>query len=149
MFIYRNGRFCVGATSFALPSECVIDTLLPVDSHNGLIIKPVNHKFQICIDFSPDTLGAFGGLKNLVKDWLKPAEIVREEYSCGTGWSVSYGNNGHGYHDLRFDMSTPFADEEGRLLKTFELLTCVKSEEEVRSAIESGFFMELVSSLEL
>ena len=149
MFIYRNGRFFVGATSFALPHECLIDTLMPVDTHNGLIIKPIHQEFEISIDFSPDSLGAFGGLSNLVKGWSTPVDIVREEYACGVGWSICYENHGGVYHDLRFDISEPFPDEEGRLLQTCELLTYVKSEEAIRSVIKSGFFMELVSSLEL
>ena len=38
MFIYRNGRFSLGSASFALPDSCIVDTSLPLDSHNGLVM---------------------------------------------------------------------------------------------------------------
>ena len=149
MFIYKSGRFHFGSTSFALPKECLVDTVTPIESHHGILIKPLNQSFQIYIDYYPGDKDAIGSITELIDGWSKATGFKREDFACGTGWSTFYGNEINSFYEVRFDMKTPTHDEKGRMLRTLTVEIKAETMDKVRTAVQSALFKELLESIEL
>ena len=111
MFTYKNGRFHLGSSSFALPENCFVDTKLPLESSNGMLIKPLDQSFQIYLD------GWITGRNNrcgLDRDnWAVPVQVFEKQFKCGTGYILQQVDSNSVFYNIHFPMSEDYIDEKG------------------------------------
>lgn len=147
MFLYRNGRLCFGSASFVLPDDCFVDTSLPVDSHNGFVIQPIDQSFKINLDFDVRGLEPCCGLKGQAENWSGDVEIREETLPCGIGWSAILSFENRCYRELCIPMREGVTDEYGNTLNEMSVQIVAGSVEEAVAATRHRVFLELVNSI--
>ena len=149
MFTYKDGRFHLGSSSFALPDNCLVDVLLPLDSHNGFIISPLELSFQIYLDYWTSGHESKCGLERTVCEWVRPYKIREERLPCGIGWSLEYSDGHHFYHELYLPMKNAFLDDKGNVLNALGLDLTAETPGDLENALQNRVYLELLSSVQL
>lgn len=147
MFLYRNGRLCLGSASFVLPDDCFVDTSLPVDSHNGFVIQPTDQSFKIYLDFDVRGLEPCCGLKGQAESWSGEVEVKEETLPCGAGWSAVFAHENRCYRELCIPMSGGVTDEYGNTLNVLSVQIVAGSADEAMAAVSHRVFQDLVNSI--
>ena len=147
MFIYRNGRFSLGSASFALPDSCIVDTSLPLDSHNGLVIKPLDQSFKIYPDFDTKGNEPCCGLQRQAENWNGNVEVREEMLPCGIGWTATFAYEKKCYRELCIPLSEGVTDEDGNTLNELDVQVITATESESQAAVKHRVYTELVNSI--
>ena len=145
MFVYKDGRFHLGKTSFALPKECIVDTLPLVESHNGFIIMPIDRSFRICVDFDMRGNEPYCGIK---EDYAS-TEAVEEHLPFGVGWSIVMDYHKYCCRELCIPTHDEVLDEDGHLLNELDIHIFAENMERIEKAINSGIYKEFMNSISL
>ena len=149
MFTYKYGRFHLGSSSFALPDNCLVDVLLPLDSHNGFLIRPLDHSFQIYLDYWTTGQENRCGLDIMVKEWTRPYNIRMEQYLCGTGWSIEYRDDRHFYRDLYLPMRESYLDDKENALNALGIDLSADTKDDLERAMQNRIYKDLLQSIVL
>lgn len=147
MFIYRNGRFSLGSASFALPDSCIVDTSLPLDSHNGMAIKPLDQSFKIYLDFDTKGNEPCCGLQRQAENWNGNVEVREEMLPCGIGWNATFAYEKKCYRELCIPLRESVTDEDGNALNELDVQVITATEAESQAAVKHRVYTELVNSI--
>ena len=149
MFTYKYGRFHLGSSSFALPDSCLVDVLLPLDSHNGFLIRPLDRTFEIYLDYWTTGRQAKCGLEMMVREWTRPYKIREERYRCGIGWSLEYSDDRHFYRDLYLPMKEAYLDDKGSELNALGIDLSAGTMDDLDNALRNRVYEELIAGIVL